>query len=392
MKTVFLSFKSLLDRNSGAAMELRSVFEALSYNTTCLSFSFNCYDMGDDYTADELIDKRLAPTPGKRALYHFDDNGIRHYLFVGASKDTMKLTQADMDTFLAKGEQFLRAERPNNVVFFGSNELLPLLRVAKNVGAQIIFYAGTAAYEQERHPLFNLADRVVVPSQFIGELYKGRFGIKYEKIPTTLGFEPEAPDVKLVDARRAIGAITLINPAPDKGGHFFFNLAGHHQLRDRSFFCVESRSTRRFWREAGIDVDRLENVYWIPWQSDIRQILRKTAVLAMPSLINEAAGKVVAEAMALGVPSLGYDIGGIKEQIGAGGVVLPFAQCLAASPETGLYESAVPPEPVEAWAKALEQILEDPEEYRALSTSAFAEARKYQRSETTKKWKTILGI
>jgi glycosyltransferase involved in cell wall biosynthesis len=392
IKVAFLSFKSLLDRNSGAAMELRSVLEALHRTgDTCLSFSFNCYDVGDAYKADELIDPKLAQAPGKRELYHYDSNGVRHYLLVGTSKDTMKLTRADLDTFLEKGERFLRSERPDRVIFFGSNELLPLLRVAKDVDAKCVFYAGTAVFEQERKPLFDIADRLVVPSEFVGELYRERFGVSYDRIPTTLGFDLEKPTAGTVNARREIGTITLVNPAPDKGGHFFFHLSRHQRLKCRTFLCVESRSTRRYWTDAGINIDSFENVHWAPWQTDIRRVLRQTAVLVMPSLINEAAGKVAAEAMALGVPCLGFDIGGIREQIREGGVILPFDRRLAASPETMRYTSAVVPEPVETWAEAIEKILQDPKTYRDLSKSALGEAERFRREETTTAWKKVLA-
>ena len=387
MKVAFLSLKSLLDKNSGAALEIKSVLEALAKDgMECASISLNCYDTGDDYIQDEKIDARLSPQNGRGGFFHYDDRGLRHYLHVGRSKDTMKIDQEDLNGFLKNAANFFRTFQPDVVIFFGSNELVPLLKLAKKNGAKTIFYTGTASYQDERQPLFDIADSLVVPTTFIGSLYEKKFGKDFHVIPTTLpfGIQPSSPE--LVHARHTLGAITLINPTPDKGGHFFFHIAKSNALRHRSFLCVESRGTRGFWKNSGVDVDTVQNVHWAPWQADISQVLSVSAVLLMPSLVAEAAGKVIAEAMALGVPCVGFDIGGIKEQIGQGGVTLPFDDRLTANPDTMQYQPQVPVETVQPWVETLSSLLSDKAHYEDLARQAIEEAARFLPENTVSQW------
>lgn len=387
MKTVFISLKSLLDRHSGAALEIKSVLEALAKDgAECASVSFNCYDTGDEYTEDERIDARLSPKNGRGGFFHYDDRGMRHYLYVGRSKDTMKIDQEDMDGLQSNAAKLLDDLQPDVVVFFGSNDLLPLLELAKSNGAKIIFYTGTASYDEGRKPLFDIADSLIVPTAFIGSLYKDRFGKDFRVIPTTLPFGVAQPETDLLQARRILGPLTLINPTPDKGAHFLFEAARSDRLKHRKFLFVESRGTRSFWKKAGVDIGSVENIHWAPWQSDISQILKTSAVLLMPSLVDEAAGKVIAEAMALGVPCIGFDKGGIKEQIGQGGIALPFDDRLSADPETKLYQPKVPIDAVEPWVNALDELLSDDARYKALSRKAVIEAKRFLPESTVSQW------
>ncbi len=394
MKTVFLSFKSLLDKNSGAALEIKLVLETLAKNGfECASVSLNCYDTGDNYTQDERIDARLNPKHGRGGFFHYDEVGIRHYLYVGRSKDTMKIDQKDLDGFLNNAASFLRNFKPDVVIFFGSNELLPLLRLAKENGAKVIFYTGTASYQDERKPLFHIADSLVVPTAFIGSLYKERFGNEFHVIPTTLPFDVVAPDPECMNARRLLGPLTLINPTPDKGAYFLFHIAKNDRLRHRTFLCVESRGTRSFWRTSGVNINEIENVHWAPWQTDISQVLGRSSVLLMPSLVAEAAGKVIAEAMALGVPCIGFNIGGITEQIGRGGITLPFDNRLSAHPDTLQYQIQVPIDSVLPWVDTLDTLLSNKAHYEALAGQAVEEATRFLPQNTVLLWeKEIYSI
>lgn len=393
MKIVFISFKTLLDRNSGAALEIKQILEAVSNKEKSVScFSFNCYDNGDDYFADEEIDPRLSPSRSPRKLFHYDENGLRHYLLVGSSKDTMKLTKSDLDLFYSHVQTFLETECPDFILFFGSNELIPVLKMGKSCGAELIFYAGTASYQEERKPLFELADKLIAPSKYIANHYFNAFGKQAIQIPTAVRFEQEKPDTETLHARRKLGTITLVNPSPDKGGHFFFSIAQQFSNQSRLFLCIESRSTRQFWLNNGINVDAITNIIWAPWQIDIRFMLRQSAILLMPSLINEAAGKVIAEAMTLGVPCIGFDIGGIKEQVGQGGLVIPFDDRLAASPKTGLYSSRCEEEPVRQWVSEIKGLLENEQLYKEISTAASHEAHRYKIGSVVERWKTEVFV
>lgn len=391
MKIAFLSFKSILDINSGAALEIKSVLEHMArQGMKCASISMNCYDTGDNYIYDEKIDTRLNSKTSRGRFFHYDENLVRHYLYIGKSKDTMKIDHQDASGFFKVAADFFNIFSPDIVIFFGSSELLPLLNFSKNNGAKLILYAGTASYDHERRDLFDAADSVVVPTSFIKKIYESRFGQECLVIPTTLPFDIRTPSKARASARRLIGDLTLINPTPDKGGHFFFHVAGSDHLQHRKFLCVESRGTRCTWKNYNIDVDEIHNVYWAPWQPDIRRVLDSTAVLLIPSLVDEAAGKVISEAMAMGVPCVGFDIGGISEQIGGGGIVLPFDSRLAADPKTMQYNPYVPDDVVLPWVNILDTLLSKQSYYEQLVQCAVSEAERFLPERTIAHWKKNL--
>lgn len=390
-KIAFVSFKTLIDGNSGASLELRTVFEGLTnIGHEVQSFSTNCYDTGDDYRLDEKIDRKLNPAIGKGNLFHYDCMGVRHYLYVGSSKDTLKLDKQDLENFTTRAKLFLQEFSPDFVVFYGSNELVDILGETKAAGRKVIFYAGTAAYEEERKPIFDISDAVVCPTGYIADLYRERFGVDPRVIPTTLPFDTHEGGQARSAAGATTGFITLFNPAPDKGGHVFFKLASRMQEENLNFLAIESRATKQFWDDRDFNTGSIENLWWAPWQTDVRKVLRKTSLLLMPSLVNEAAGKVISEAMSFGIPCIGYDTGGISEQIGSGGTVLPLPQYMRADPKTHLYDVNIKPADIEVWRNEIVQLFE-PERYEALSLAALGESKRFEKTKVLSDWNTLLS-
>lgn len=79
--------------------------------------------------------------------------------------------------------------------------------------------------------------------------------------------------------------------------------------------------------------------------SDMRDVYAKTKVLAVPSVWEEAWGRVATEAQFSGIPVIGSDRGGIPEAIGPGGIVL------SADADA------------DQWVAALSSLLDDPVAY-----------------------------
>lgn len=392
MKVVFLSYKSLLDNNSGAALEIKTVFEELAVrNVSCYSCCMNCYDTGDNYSDDEKISKSLNPQRSAGKVFKHEVGGVLHYLYVARSKDTMKVSSVDLQNYTNVARSLLEHVRPDIVVFFGSKEMMPLLAAAKALGSRIVYYAGNASMGAAHQPLFLCADAVVVPSDFVGRVYKEKFNIQFQKIPTTLPFVLPEVSADEIALRHKTGFVTLVNPSPDKGGHVFFEIAHRFKNEGRPFLCIESRGKRSFWRESGVDVDSYENILWAPWQSDIRNLLRSTSVLLMPSLVNEAAGKVIAEAMSLGIPCLGFDVGGIAEQIGRGGKTLAFDPALASDPLTRKYKAINEARFIDPWEREIRAILDSPETYLEFSKLCLMEVERFKREHTTSRWFSLFG-
>lgn len=155
------------------------------------------------------------------------------------------------------------------------------------------------------------ADIVVANSEFISDCIKNQFGIDSEII---------YPPIKLDQYRvhyNPDGKITMVNPrAKYKGADIFLDIA--ESLPDREFLVVGSTNDPNINHR----IESLENVEYLGWQDDMRQVYRRASVVVVPSQIHEAFGRVAAEAMVSGIPCVVSDRGGLPEVVGDTGLIV----------------------------------------------------------------------
>lgn len=89
--------------------------------------------------------------------------------------------------------------------------------------------------------------------------------------------------------------ITLVNANQNKGVHVFIELA--RRMPERKFLGVLP-----YYGELRVP-SAPSNVTWVPFDDDIRNILRKTRILLVPSYY-ESFGRIAVEAMINGIPVL----------------------------------------------------------------------------------------
>ncbi len=90
-------------------------------------------------------------------------------------------------------------------------------------------------------------------------------------------------------------AITLVNANQNKGVHVFLDLA--RRMPDRKFLGVIP-----YYGEMRLPPSP-SNIEWVPFNDDIRTILKRTRILLMPSYY-ESFGRIGIEAMLNGIPVL----------------------------------------------------------------------------------------
>ena len=96
--------------------------------------------------------------------------------------------------------------------------------------------------------------------------------------------------------------LTLIGSEPIKGSEVVKKIAA--EMKDKQFMIV------------GRDIAaprREENILYQPWLKDPLEVYKKTKILLVPSLIEEAFARVPVEGAALGIPSLASKKGGMPE-------------------------------------------------------------------------------
>lgn len=171
------------------------------------------------------------------------------------------------------------------------------------------------------------------------------------------------------------GLITMVNPCAVKGISIFLALA-------RRFPSYEFGALRG-WGTTTADLEaigRLGNVTLLPKVKDIATILRRTRILLAPSLWPEGFGLIVMEAMLYGVPVLASDQGGLVEAKRGTRYVLPVRpveRYRTVFDDNRLPLPVVPEQDIEPWARAIEELMSDPELYRRESDAARAAAAKF---------------
>jgi glycosyltransferase involved in cell wall biosynthesis len=146
-------------------------------------------------------------------------------------------------------------------------------------------------------------------------------------------------------------AWVFINPTPVKGVEFMLELA--KALPKENFIFVGN------WASES-PANMPANVRFQPRQKNLSEVFKAAHGVLMPSVWQEAFGRVPLEAMAVGVPVITSDRGALPETVGDGGLCLPLE--------------------VKSWVEALSQ---PPTYWHTQIKKGFARAAQY-REETTR--------
>jgi len=172
--------------------------------------------------------------------------------------------------------------------------------------------------------------------------------------------------------------VTMVNPSIEKGVFFFARIAEEISLRRPTIaiLAIESRGSAGLLARAGLaggfDLRRHENIMVSPPVANPRDIYACTRVLVAPSVCEEAAGRVAAEAVINGAPPLVSDRGGLAETANGAALVLPIPPEI--TPRTTMPPSA---EAVAPWVETIIRLADDEDFYRAASDRAKEAARIY---------------
>jgi len=133
---------------------------------------------------------------------------------------------------------------------------------------------------------------------FINHIMEGHFRREVNPFPPTIVrtgiVRPLMNEAKIrMDEPPNGDMITLVNANVNKGVHQFIELA--KRMPDRNFLGV-----RPYYGELWIPAAP-QNVEWIPFDDDVRNILKRTRILLFPSNY-ESFGRIAVEAMYNGIP------------------------------------------------------------------------------------------
>lgn len=306
-----------------------------------------------------LIDTGEAPVSGWNETY-------------GRAYDTL------FDTTLARF-------RPNIVLTYGGSAAeLARQKRALAAGARVVFGLYNTRYTTRG--MLDHVTAVVTPSEFLTRFYSDAIGLKSTPLPTPLF--PDDVLVKDADPR----CLTVVNPTMDKGLVVFASLVAALGVRypEIPIEVYPSRDSPGFLVRAGlvagIDLAAHPNLAIRAVELKPSKLYRRARVLLVPSLVQDAAPRVIAEALANGVPPIGSDRGGIPEMCADGGFVCPVPRSLD---RRNLDRLA--PELLEPWIKLVATLFGNEEFWRQASKRARLGGEKYLPPSVTESYSVFFG-
>ena len=182
------------------------------------------------------------------------------------------------------------------------------------------------------------------------------------------------------------GYVLMINPSELKGLGVFRALA--EAMPHVRFAAVRSWDTKP---EIIAQLSRLPNVTFLDPRPHERmdEIYSQARVLLAPSIVYEAFGLVIVEAMLRGVPVLGADHAGIPESKLGVPYLLPIRPMGPFIGEGKPRE--IPPQDIGPWQATLEHLVSDRAHYDALSTESYERANEFVKSLPASMFADYLG-
>jgi glycosyltransferase involved in cell wall biosynthesis len=258
----------------------------------------------------------------------------------------------------------------------GTEDEIAWRQRARAGGARVIFCLHNLRYLEVDYAFFGPEggiDATVCVSEHQATRYRQALGLESTVLAMPVGLE----DVLAPEPCERVFA-TYINPSVEKGLHFAVRLLDELAQRrpDLPLLVVESRAGADLLLATadtvGIDLRRHENLMVTPAVAHPREIYAVSRMILMPSVCEEAAGRVVAEALINGVPCIVSDRGGLPETCGEGGIVLPVPEYM-----TLVSKQIAAAEEVQEWVAAIERLFDDEAEYAAMCERARRSARRF---------------
>ena len=368
MKILLSLPESPFDPTNGAARSMRTIAELMAkagHQVRCVGTMATEHPRRSDLVLSgsgqhyELksrgVTYRLVRTPGK-STQNWRDQETEHtfdWLF-----------QRETDT------------RPDILLCYGGHPTdLKRYERAKRAGVKIVF--GLRNYGYQRAGFFDFADGIITSSQFLSDWYRTRFGI--ESTPLPLPIWPE----DVIAENREPKYFTDINPTREKGSMILATVFNALTKTRPDIPLLLIAGTQDLLR---IQPEVFGNPMVNCWTPSPKAIFAKTKVLLVPSVWEEPAGRVIAEAMLNGIPPIITDRGGMPEIANGGAIVLPLDKRI--TPERTQPVSLAVAQP---WIDTIIELHDHPHVLRMNSALAKLASEKYLPKNVTPLYEDYFG-
>ncbi len=254
-------------------------------------------------------------------------------------------------------DRVMASYKPDLVWTTGFNSLSLLKKVRKRGCAALWYVQDCRPEVSDIKYASHINIEFAVCSNFINQRLEGNSGVK----STTV--YPLINNDDYITKNNTKKYVTFINPRPVKGYNTFLNIAA--AMPDVEFLVVEAWPLGENYSEVYNKLCGFSNVTFMSQLTDMREIYQQSRLLLVPSIVEDAAPRVIREAQINGIPVIGSNRGGITEIIGQGGLILD-----------GYQDS-------KQWCLAIRELLVNESYWENMSQKAFGNALSSRFSQNT---------
>jgi len=373
-RILFCSYHCYFDPSSGAAISVRDLLELLvSRGWPCAVFCGPQQDFEESEPLDQMLKvhglspeiRRVNAGRAGCTLYHFVQGGVPVTIYSPSPTTPRRPpSAADGETFLGLFAQAVERFRPDLVFTYGGHWLARrLMATAKGRGLPVVF--GLYNLEYRDPAVFQDVDAGLVQSHFAQQHYRQTLGLTATAIPGPWNWDRVV--CPHVDPR----FVTFVNPQIQKGVEYFARIAEQLFRRrpDIPLLVVEGRGKASALGRSGVDLAPLTNLFRMANTPDPRSFFEVSRVVLMPSLWQEAFGRVAAESLMNGIPVLASDRGALPEVLADAGDLFPIP-----SHYTATVRLTPAADEVSVWVEAVIRLFDDPAYYAAQRRRCLAAA------------------
>lgn len=377
MRVLLLQGQSVYDPSSGAAQSMRQMAEALaSAGCELRSLSTSGCENGAPAAHLRPVFERLGrdaaaalDRPAGQWL-EVDDLGVHHHLLLTDPARRHRWALDHGHAFDQQFERLLQGFAPHVVLTFGLDDGDLLRRAqARRSGARVVMCLHNLVSAQAQPP--GEVDAFWVPSPFMHARHARAWGghAPLTTMPTPLGRDGRAGAAHQDGAARVF--VTFINPEPAKGVGVVAGLVQRWLVNrpGQPVLIVEGRARADQWFAAlqacGVPPSACGQVFVSPNLADLSAVWASSKVVLMPSIVEEAAGRVALEAMRHGVVPVVSDRGALPETVGSADWVVALPEALHWQDPAPVGEAVC-----QAWDQAVSRWLDDDAAWQAASARA----------------------